>query len=172
MNIKTSEGMESVSSSATGNTALTLGAIGLGLGILNGSAGILGGNGLFGNRSNDPGANPVTRHELDLVQQLQAKDIQLASKDSEIALKTSESYTDQKMVEIYAALKASENNLRDEVRQNKDAQTAVNAQQMAWNASTGVTMATLGQQIAQVQSIITTVVPASRVCDTGCCCNN
>lgn len=166
--IKTTDGEHNVASSGTANTGLGLGIAGTALGLLNGGMGMFGSMG----RNATPGNEYVTRHELDLIQQLQAKDIQLAAKDSELALKTSESYTDQKMVEVYAALKTSENQLRDEVRANKDAQTAINAQQMAWNASTGVTMATLGQQIAQVQSIITTVVPSNKVCDTGCCsCN-
>ena len=58
---------------------------------------ILGGNGLFGNRNNNGcgcGDQVVTRYELGMEQAL-------AAKDSEIALLKSNTYQDQKSLELY-----------------------------------------------------------------------
>lgn len=165
---------ENVASSATANTGLGFGIAGTALSLLGGGLGLMnGGRGLLGNGNGANGGDGafVTRHELDLVQQLQAKDILLASKDSEIALRESESYTDKKMVEVYEALKISENQLRAEVRDNKDQQALINAQQMQWNATNQGVVAAMQQQIQALNGIMTNVVPASKVCETGCCCN-
>ena len=169
MTIKTFDGnTESVTSNSQGNLNTVLGAIGT-VGALMGGGGLLsGGLGINGSAKSEY----ATKEQLDLFQQLQAKDILLAQKDSQIALQESENYTDKKLVEVYTALKTSENQLRDELRGYKDAQQAINAQQMAYNASANANISVLQSQIASLQTITRMVVPQSRVCDTGCCCSN
>lgn len=167
MTIKTTDGVENVASNGLGNTAVTLGAIGTGLGILNGGLGILGNRNQMAN--NDPDANFVTRHELNLVQQLQAKDIALASKDAELSLCKSEAYTDSKMVEVYKATHAEVAELEKVVNANRIAQDAVNAQQGVFNATANGVMSSLQTQVQSLQSIARMMIPSSNICETSCC---
>ena len=76
-----------------GNLAVTLGAIGTGLGAL-GSAGGL--NGLLGGRG-DPEDRPVTRYEMSLIQAGIAK-------DNEIAVLKAQMYSDNKAAALQAEI--------------------------------------------------------------------
>ena len=84
--------MAEYASNAKGNLGVTLGAIGTGLGALNGGTGngILGN--LFGNGCNN--SAPVNRYEMEL-------NMANAAKDAEIALLKSNTYQDQKSAELY-----------------------------------------------------------------------
>jgi hypothetical protein len=59
----------------------------------------------------------------------------------------------------------------DEVRKNKAEQDGINMQQAVYNGTNTSAMTCLREQIAQLQGLSQLVVPQSRVCDTGCCCN-
>ena len=106
---------------------------------------------------------PVSRYEAGMMDKL-------AAKDSEIALLKGHNYTDQKIVETTAYLMGKIGDLEKEVRNNKDAQQAVNMEQAVYNGTNTATIGCLKQQIAQLMSLSELVVPASRVCDTGCGC--
>lgn len=173
MTIKTQDGSENVASLGLGQLGTTLGAIGTGLGILNGGLGMLGGGVLGGNRmmnSNDPESSFVTRHELNLVQQIQAKDLALSEKQAELNLKASEAYTDKKMVEVYANLETQINRVTDKMEVDRRHQEEVNATQMAWNATANGTISAMANQIANLSSVTKVFIPQSNICENGCGC--
>lgn len=147
--------MGEFASRGVGTAALTTGIIGTGLGALNamtgcgcGNGGFLGG--LFGNNN---GCN-VNRFELELA-------MSNAAKDSENALLRAEIYGDQKLVDAYKDLQGQIRALGAEVRANKEEQTAINMQQVAYNATTSATLTCIQNQLA---AITKTVVPNTAVC--------
>lgn len=177
MTIKTVDGTESVGSQGQANLNTVLGAVGT-IGTLMGGGGLLGsrmGNNGFGygyGYAPQPACTPfVSREELNLVQQIQARDVQLASKDAALALKESEAYTDKKLVEVYTNLDIQLGKLRDKVDANKAIQDDVNLHQATYNANANATLRSLQGQISALDAITKKVIPSSNVCDTGCCCN-
>lgn len=181
-----------VASNEKANTGVALGAIGTGLGVLNGIGNMFGlsrnngwnncgwnCNGGYGGMYNyhpgyangacEPGARYVTKGETDLMQQLQDKDIIIARKDSEIALKESESYTDKKLVEVTTYLDGKVNRLADKVDNNLHEQMLINAKQGEWNAAATGSMQSMATQIASLQSITEMFVPGRKVCNQSCC---
>ena len=168
MTIKGQNG-ESYSVTGQGQGALNtvLGAIG--------TAGALGGGGLLGNlfgggwnNCNRPmevitsDDRPISRYEAKMMQELSAK-------DGEIALLKADKYTDQKIVESTAYLQGEIRRVHEEVRANKDAQTAINMEQAVYNGTNTAALGCIRGQIAQLQAMIEMVIPQRRVCDTGCC---
>lgn len=117
-------------SKGVAGAGLGTGIAGLSLGVLNslggmaGLAGLFGGNGrstaaqndvltaalaasMINGRNNGPYAfcgsdcDPVTKRELDFVQQLAAKDMKIAEQETEKKLLEANTYSDQKMLEMY-----------------------------------------------------------------------
>jgi hypothetical protein len=154
-----SGGYSHVTSMGQGNLNTVLGSLGtasfFGLNANN----ILGG--LAGNNRQcacpNPSDVPVTRYEAEMMLALNAK-------DGEIALLKADKYTDQKISEATAYLMGKIGEVSAEVRANKDAQCAVNAQQLALNAASNATIACLQGQVAQLFGITKLVVPNSSVC--------
>lgn len=154
-----SGGYSHVTSMGQGNLNTVLGSLGtasfFGLNANN----ILGG--LAGNNRQcacpNPSDTPVTRYEAEMMLALNAK-------DGEIALLKADKYTDQKISEATAYLMGKIGEVSAEVRANKDAQCAVNAQQLALNAASNATISCLQAQVAQLFSITKLVVPNSSVC--------
>jgi hypothetical protein len=103
----------------------------------------------------------VNRYELNLVEQLNAK-------DSHIALLEADKYTDQKIVEAYKDLQGQIRGVEAQVLANKDAQAAINLQQATMNATATATISCMQGQIAQLQSLSQLVIPAKNVCDLSC----
>lgn len=162
MRIKGSDGHDySVTGQGQGNLNTVLGAVGTAgaLGILNGN-GLLGG--LFGGNCCNNGAwnrngcgcsaadVAVTRYEANMLQEL-------AAKDSRIGLLESNIYTDQKIADVYERLNTK-------INANKEAQDAVNLQQVAYNATNAATINCIQNQVAQLYGITKLVVPNSSVC--------
>lgn len=136
---------------------LGLGVAGTALGILNGGLGNLLG-GWNGNANCGCSENmPVNRYELDMKQEL-------AAKDAKIGLLESNIYTDQKITDAYAALNGQINALAAEVRANKDAQTAVNMNQAVYNGTNTAALTCLQSQVAQLYGLTKLVVPNTSVC--------
>lgn len=154
-----SGGYSHVTSMGQGNLNTVLGSLGtasfFGLNANN----ILGG--LAGNNRQsaypNPSDTPVTRYEAEMMLALNAK-------DGEIALLKADKYTDQKISEATAYLMGKIGEVSAEVRANKDAQCAVNAQQLALNAASNATISCLQAQVAQLFGITKLVVPNSSVC--------
>lgn len=164
MQIKTQNGDYDVASKGLGNTALGLGIAGLATSLLGGGASILGmgRNGMTAN-PNDPDARFVTKSETNLIQEN-------ATLKTELAIQKSENYTDKKLVEVTQYLDTKLRRVEDKVGANKDAQQAVNAQQMAYNAAANANIDVLKSQVASLTSVTKLFVPSSNVCQTGCGC--
>lgn len=155
-----SGGYSHVTSMGQGNLNTVLGSLGtasfFGLNANN----ILGG--LAGNRQcgcapQSSADTPVTRYEAEMMLALNAK-------DGEIALLKADKYTDQKISEATAYLMGKIGEVSAEVRVNKDAQCAINAQQLALNAASNATISCLQNQVAQLFGITKLVVPNTSVC--------
>lgn len=164
----TIKGMDGQSYNVTGQGQGIYNTVGASAGILsflqNGGLGnILGRNGWGWNGEGCCSDNmPVSRYELGMVEQLNAK-------DSEIALLKADKYTDQKIVEAYKDLQGQIKELAVEVRSNKDAQTAVNMQQAVYNGTNTATLQCMQNSIAALQAITKTYIPSSNVCQSDCC---
>lgn len=100
---------------------------------------------------------PISRYEAGMMDKISAK-------DSEIALLKSNTYTDQKLADVY-------DRLLTRINADKEAQGAINLNQAVYNGTNTATLACMKQQIADLASLSELVVPQRRVCDTGCCCN-
>ena len=158
----------SVTSQGQGALNTVLGSIGTYGALMNGALGnIFGGGGGYNNRpvevitSED---KPISRYEAKMMQELSAK-------DGKISLLESQVYTDQKLTEVTKYLQGEIKAVADEVRKNKAEQNAINMEQAVYNGTNTSAVACLREQIAQLQGLSQLVVPQSRVCDTGCCCN-
>ena len=164
MQIKTQNGDYDVASKGLGNTALGLGIAGLATSLLGGGATLLGmgRNGMTAN-PNDPDARFVTKSETNLIQEN-------STLKTELAIQKSENYTDKKIVEVTQYLDTKLRRVEDKVDANKDAQQAVNAQQMAYNAAANANIDVLKSQVASLTSVTKLFVPSSNVCQTGCGC--
>lgn len=164
MQIKTQNGDYDVASKGLGNTALGLGIAGLATSLLGGGATLLGmgRNGMTANPS-DPDARFVTKSETNLIQEN-------STLKTELAIQKSENYTDKKIVEVTQYLDSKIRRVEDKVDANKDAQQAVNAQQMAYNAAANANIDVLKSQVASLTSVTKLFVPSSNVCQTGCGC--
>lgn len=101
--------------------------------------------------------DPVTQRELEQSQTI-------ANKDAEIGLLKADKYTDQKLTEVTTYLMGQIKDLADEVRKNKDEQTGVNMQQVAYNATNSATISCLQAQVAALQGMTKLVIPNSSVC--------
>ena len=144
-------------SKGVAGAGLGLGIAGTALGVLNGGLGnILGGWGVNGNCGCSENM-PVNRYELNLTNEL-------AAKDARIGLLESNIYTDQKITDTYAVLNGQINALAAEVRANKDAQTAVNMNQAVYNGTNTAAIGCIQNQIAQLFSLTKLVVPNTSVC--------
>ena len=164
MQIKTQNGDYDVASKGLGNTALGLGIAGLATSLLGGGATLLGmgRNGMTANPT-DPDARFVTKSETNLIQEN-------STLKTELAIQKSENYTDKKIVEVTQYLDSKIRRVEDKVDANKDAQQAVNAQQMAYNAAANANIDVLKSQVASLTSVTKLFVPSSNVCQTGCGC--
>ena len=164
MQIKTQNGDYDVASKGLGNTALGLGIAGLATSLLGGGATLLGmgRNGMTANPT-DPDARFVTKSETNLIQEN-------STLKTELAIQKSENYTDKKIVEVTQYLDAKLRRVEDKVDANKDAQQAVNAQQMAYNAAANANIDVLKSQVAALNGVTKLFVPSSNVCQTGCGC--
>lgn len=168
MTIKGMDGQSyNVTGQGQGNTNTVLGALGAASFLGLNAGNVLGGcanRGAWGWNAEGVCSDnmPVSRYELNMVEQLNAK-------DSEIALLKADKYTDQKIVEAYKDLQGQIKELAVEVRSNKEAQTAVNMQQAVYNGTNAATLQCMQNSIAALQAITKTYIPSSNVCQSDCC---
>lgn len=168
MTIKGMDGQSyNVTGQGQGNTNTVLGALGAASFLGLNAGNVLGGcanRGAWGWNAEGVCSDnmPVSRYELGMVEQLNAK-------DSEIALLKADKYTDQKIVEAYKDLQGQIKELSVEVRSNKDAQTAVNMQQAVYNGTNTAALQCMQNSIAALQAITKTYIPSSNVCQSDCC---
>ena len=101
---------------------------------------------------------PISRYEAAMMDKL-------AAKDGEIALLKANTYTDQKLADVY-------DRLLTRINLDKNEQNASNMNQAVYNGTNTATLACMKQQIADLAALSELVVPQRKVCDTGCCgCN-
>lgn len=141
-------------SNAKGNLAVTLGSIGTGLSVLNGGLGLLGMN--PGQTQNIEDRH-VTRHEMDLIREIMAK-------DQTIAIKDSEAYTDQKLVEVYSQLAKQDKDINARIDANAKEQANINLVQATYNATNNANIGCLQGQVAALQAMTKLVIPSDNVC--------
>lgn len=141
-------------SNAKGNLAVTLGAIGTGLGAMSGT-GLL--SNVFGNGGH--AANYITKDEATMMQALSAK-------DSEIALLKADQASEIKMTEVYKQSHQELVTLRDntasELKEIRKEITDNRREQDAWNAS---------QSVANAQMSSAISVNANSIAALQNCCN-
>ena len=140
--------MAEFASNAKANTALTLGGIGLGLGVLDGGLGMLTGRNGFVNNGY------VTKDEAGMMNEL-------AKKESEIALLKADQASEIKMTDVYRQVS-------DEIVKVRDAFQFFKEQQMVVNAQVASNVAINANNIASLKTalegITKTVVPIDVVC--------
>lgn len=146
--------MEYASKGVAG-AGLGTGIAGLALGVLNngGLNGLLGGMNNCGCSEN----MMVNRYELNLQQEL-------AAKDARIGLLESNIYTDQKLADVYERLNTKIESSVAGVNCRIDGTYAQLNQQAVMNATITANLGCMAQQIAQLQGLTKLVVPNTSVC--------
>lgn len=138
--------MEYASKGVAG-AGLGLGIAGTALGLLNGGLGnLLGGLGNCNAYSGCSENQVVNRYELQMVQEL-------AAKDQRIALLEADKYTDNKLIELTAYFNNKIENIHSQL-----------AQQSVYNATMNGTVSCMATQIAQLQGLTKLIVPADNIC--------
>lgn len=135
--------MAEFASKGVAGAGLGLGVAGTALGILNGGLGNLLGGWNSGCCSDNMAVN---RYELNLNQEI-------AAKDARIGLLESQVYVDQKLTDV----------VKDYTAQISNLQSQINAQAV-YNATNTATIGCIQSQIAQLQSLTKLVVPNTSVC--------
>lgn len=131
-----------------------------------------GGLGLFG------GGNSVSQREIEATKQISALEMQNA-------ILASEKNTTQQILELYryedakreqdrARLESMQREYTGLITAEREARILAEKEQAVFNAHTTQGLATTGAQIAAMQqvlnSITTSVIPQSKICDLGCSC--
>ena len=148
-------------SNGKANAALTRGIIGtsgFGLALLNGLGGL---GGILGN-----GGKPMCNEDHFVNRYEAGQSAKIAELETEIKLRDSNIYTDQKMLELYKYFEGENKQLRSDFCTAKAEQGVINANLMA-----GVDV--LKSQAADTRAILAgitrTAVPRNVICDM--CCN-
>ena len=135
------------SSNGKGNLGVTLGAIGTGLGILNGGNcgnGILGG--LFGGNNCCSEDKLINRYEA-------SQNAKIAELQTALALRDSNTYVDTKIADVYERLNTKISGVEAQI-----------CQQAVLNATTNSMLGCLSNQVAQLQALTKIVIPAANIC--------
>lgn len=158
--------MAEYASKGVAGTGLGLGAAGLGLGLIN--SGLLGPGGLFGGWNNCStgwnGCNPAAANaacsENALVNRYEAGlQAQIATKDSQIALRDANTYNDQKLLEVYKYFDGQLKDVRDTL-----------CAQAVHNQKTEDSFALASQDIASVRRELTDQIKLEA--ERRCCADN
>jgi hypothetical protein len=167
MQVKTNDGNYDVASKGLGNTALGIGIAGLATSLLGGGASLFnlgrGNNGMAATPG-DSDSRFATKGETNLMQEN-------ATLKTELAIPKSENYADKKLVEVTQYLDGKIRQLENKVDANKDAQQAVNAEQMAYNAAANANIDVLKSQVASLFTNVTTSLDSvkNRLVKVACC---
>jgi hypothetical protein len=153
-------------SNGKANAALTTGIIGtsgFGLSLLNGMGGL---GGLFGG-----GARPICSEDHVINRYEAAQAAKIAELETEVKLRDANTYTDQKILEVYKYFDTENKQTRAELCEMRAAQGVINA-----NLTTGLDV--LKSQVAGTQAVVNgitrTAVPDNVICKfcNPCCGNN
>lgn len=122
---------------------------GLGLGIAGTALGLLAGNNglnLFGNNTNCGEHGIVNRYEL-------AQSAKIAELETEVKLRDSNIYTDQKILELYKYFDGKVSNVEAQI-----------CQQNVYNATNTATINCMAGQINQLMGLTKLIIPNTSVC--------
>jgi hypothetical protein len=153
-------------SNGKANAALTTGIIGtsgFGLSLLNSLGGV---GGLFGGA-----AKPVCSEDHMINRYEAAQAARIAELETEVKLRDANTYTDQKVLEVYKYFDGENKDIRATICEMKAQQGVINA-----NLTTGIDV--LQSQVANTQALVNgitrTAVPDSVICKfcNTCCGNN
>jgi hypothetical protein len=148
-----------------GTTALGI------IGTVLGSLGVAGNNGTglnllgmgMGNRPVCSEDHFVNRYEA-------AQSAKIAELETQVALRDANTYSDQKLLEVYKYFDGEVKDIRATICANREAQAVVNAN---LNASVVALNGQVAATAATLAGITRTAVPRSSICDFGCgCCNS
>ena len=147
-----------------GKGTTALGIIGTVLGSI-GTAAATGNGGLLNLGGKTAGCSEdhtVNRYEL-------AQEQKIAHLESQIALRDANTYSDQKLLEVYKYFDGEIKDIRSTICNGDKMQAVVNAN---LNASIVALNGQVAQTAATLAGITKTAVPRSSICDFGCgCCN-
>lgn len=138
-------------SNGKGNLGVTLGAIGTGLGVFGGGL-----SNLFGGWGANPAAAAMAASNSDnhLVSRYEASQAaRIAELETEVKLRDANTYTDQKMLEMY---KYTDGRLRSIEEQL--------CQQRVVNAQTVTNLSCMQNELATLSGLTKTVIPINNVC--------
>ena len=121
---------------------------GLGLGIAGTALGLLAGNGLnlFGNNNNCGYNGIVNRYEL-------TQSARIAELETEVKLRDSNIYTDQKILDLYKYIDGKVANVEAQI-----------CQQNVYNATNTATINCIAGQVSQLMNLTKLVIPNGSVC--------
>jgi hypothetical protein len=121
---------------------------GLGLGIAGTALGLLAGNGLnlFGNNNNCGDNGIVNRYEL-------TQSARIAELETEVKLRDSNIYTDQKILDLYKYIDGKVANVEAQI-----------CQQNVYNATNTATINCIAGQVSQLMNLTKLVIPNGSVC--------
>lgn len=136
--------MAEFASKGVAGTALGLGAGALGVQLLNGGLnGLLGMGRTTGCCSED---HMINRYEA-------AQQARIAELETEVKLRDANTYTDQKLLEVYNYFNGKIGCVEGQI-----------AQQAVYNATNTATLTCLQNQVAQLASLTKVVIPATSIC--------
>ena len=132
-------------SKGVGTAGLTTGIIGTALGAL--------GSGIVPNLWNNGNAHCVNGESVPVSRYEAAQSARIAELETEVKLRDSNIYTDQKILEVYRYFDGKIEGIN-----------AAICQQNVYNATCNATLGCLQGQVAQLMSLTKTVVPNSSIC--------
>lgn len=136
---------ENTAKRGVANTALGLSIGALGTELLTGAfTGLLGGGGARTGCGETQ--MPVTRYEA-------AQQTEIERLRTEISLRDSNIYTDQKIAEVYARMDSRLGAVESQI-----------AQQAVYNAANNATLGCIQGQVAQLMGLTKTIIPADNIC--------
>jgi hypothetical protein len=138
--------MAEFSSNGKGNLAVTLGAIGTGLSVLNGGLGNLGIGGLFGNNHQCGDGAFVNRFEA-------AQSARIAELETQVMLRDANTYTMNQLNAFRNYVDGRINHLEGEL-----------CDQRTYNATNTAAIGCIQGQIAQLMSLTKLVIPNASIC--------
>jgi hypothetical protein len=137
--------MAEFASKGVGGTALGLSIGALGAQVLTGGLGnLFGGLGANGNCNSDN--MPVNRYEA-------AQNARIAALETEVKLRDANTYTDQKLLDVYKYVDGKFGRVEHQL-----------CDQSVWNATQTATIGCMAQQIAALNGLTKTIIPADNIC--------
>jgi hypothetical protein len=154
-----------------GRGTTALGIIGTVLGSIGTAAATGNGAGLLNNIVGGGNCPRAVCSEDHLVNRYEAaQEAKISELQTQIALRDANTYSDQKLLEVYKYFDGEIKDIRTTICANREAQAVVNAN---LNASVVALNGQVAATAATLAGITRTAVPQSSICNFGCgCCNS